>query len=118
MPDQSVKLDIRHPLRLNVGFLLHRDVGFNRNFDFDGLGVRVSDDLEVRNLRGWLRFTRTAQGLYGQGNLKATGYVGHAKRTWTFGARLRIVVIRDEDAIDAEGVWGWIRDRLRDLYER
>jgi len=55
---------------------------------------------------------------HGQGNLKATGYVGHAKRTWTFGARLRIVVIRDEDAIDAEGVWGWIRDRLRDLYER
>ena len=71
MPGQSVKLDIHSPLRLNVGFLLHRDVGFNRNFDFEGLSVKVSDDLEVRNLRGSMRFTRTAQGLYAQGNLKA-----------------------------------------------
>jgi uncharacterized protein len=66
-----VNLDIRQPLRLNVGFLLHRDVGFSRIFDFDGVGAKLSDDLEVRNLRGSIRFTRTAQGLVGQGKLKA-----------------------------------------------
>lgn len=71
MPGCSVNLDIRQPLRLNVGFLLHRDVGFSRNFDFDGFGVKVSDDLEVVNLRGSIRFTRTAQGLVGQGKLEA-----------------------------------------------
>jgi uncharacterized protein len=71
LPGCGVNLDIRQPLRLNVGFLLHRDVGFSRNFDFDGIGVKLSDDLEVRNLRGSIRFTRTAQGLVGQGKLSA-----------------------------------------------
>jgi uncharacterized protein len=71
LPGCGVNLDIRQPLRLNVGFLLHRDVGFSRNFDFDGIGVKLSDDLEVRNLRGSIRFTRTAQGLVGQGKFEA-----------------------------------------------
>ena len=66
-----MNLDIRQPLRLNVGFLLHRDVGFSRNFDFDGIAAKLSDDLQVRNLRGTIRFTRTAQGLVGQGKLEA-----------------------------------------------
>jgi len=90
LPGQSVKLDIRSPLRLNVGFLLHRDVGFNRNFDFDGLGVKVSDDLEVRNLRGSMRFTRTAQGLYGQGNLKAETSLECVRCLKTFDQTLEI----------------------------
>jgi uncharacterized protein len=60
----------RHPLRLNVGFLLHQGVGTNRSFDFDHPSVHIGE-LNVADLRGSIRFSRTAQGLYAQGNLKA-----------------------------------------------
>lgn len=61
----------RHPLRLNVGFLLHESIGYSRTFDFDLPSVQVSEDLDVSHMQGELRFTRTAQGLYGQGQLQA-----------------------------------------------
>jgi uncharacterized protein len=59
------------PLRLNVGFLLHQSVGFSRIFEFDLPVVTVGGDLDVADLEGGLRLTRTAQGLYGQGELRA-----------------------------------------------
>ncbi len=62
----------RHPLRINVGFLLHENVGYSRTFDFDHPAVQIGEDLAIRKLRGSLRFTRTAQGLYGEGPLQAT----------------------------------------------
>ncbi len=58
-------------MRLNVGFLLNQGVGFSRNFDFDLSAVKVDGEVEVAALSGVLRFTRTAQGLYGQGLLEA-----------------------------------------------
>jgi uncharacterized protein len=64
-------LNNRHPLRLNVGFLLHQGVGYSRNFDFDHPDVPVADDLRVRELKGVIRLTRTAQGLYASGQLEA-----------------------------------------------
>lgn len=67
-----MNLNNRHPLRLNVGFLLHEHVGYSRTFDFDLPAVQVSDDLDVSHVHGTLRLTRTAQGLYGQGRLQAT----------------------------------------------
>jgi uncharacterized protein len=90
LPGCGVNLDIRQPLRLNVGFLLHRDVGFSRNFDFDGIGAKLSDDLEVRNLRGSIRFTRTAQGLVGQGKLKAETTLECVRCLTTFNQTLEI----------------------------
>lgn len=59
-------------MRLNVGFLLHENVGFSRVFDFDHTGLRVGDDLELHTLDGSLRFTRTGQGLYSKGRLRGT----------------------------------------------
>jgi len=67
----GVNLSMRHPLVLNVGFLLHQGVGTTREFDFDHAVVQVGDDLAVADLQGSLRFTRTAQGLYAQGRLQA-----------------------------------------------
>lgn len=61
----------RHPLRINVGFLLHEQVGYSRTFDFDLPAVQISEDLDIRKLQGSLRLTRTAQGLYGEGRLTA-----------------------------------------------
>lgn len=58
-------------LRINVGFLLHQDVGYSRKFEFNEATVQVTDDLDVSNLIGEVQFTRTAQGLYAQGKLKA-----------------------------------------------
>jgi uncharacterized protein len=58
-------------LRINVGFLLHEQVGYSRTFDFDHPAVQISEDLAIRKLRGSLRLTRTAQGLYGDGRLAA-----------------------------------------------
>jgi uncharacterized protein len=59
-------------LRLNVGFILKEGVGFSRDFAFDEAEVEVADDLPVHALRGSMNFTRTPQGLYGQGRLQAT----------------------------------------------
>jgi uncharacterized protein len=59
-------------LRLNVGFLLKEGVGYSREFTFDEPLVQISDDLTVHNLAGSVTFTRTPQGLYGQGRLTAT----------------------------------------------
>lgn len=63
--------DNRHPLRLNVGFLLHHGVGSSRTFDFDHRDVQVGPDLKVAALEGSLRLSRTPQGLYAQGRLTA-----------------------------------------------
>ena len=59
-----------HPFHLNVGFLLHESIGYNRTFDFDYPNVQVSDDLDVDDLQGSLRMTRTAQGIYAHGELE------------------------------------------------
>jgi uncharacterized protein len=67
----GVNLTNRHPLRLNVGFLLHKNVGFSRNFDFDCDQLRVGDDLDVTELAGSLRLTRTRRGVYVEGRLMA-----------------------------------------------
>jgi len=71
LPGGCVNLNSRHPLRLNVGFLLHESIGYSRTFDFDLPIVQVSEDLDVSHMHGELRLTRTAQGLYGLGRLQA-----------------------------------------------
>ncbi len=67
-----MNLNSRHPLRINVGFLLHENVGYSREFDFDHPSVQVGDDLDVVDLNGSIRLTRTNQGLYAQGRLRAS----------------------------------------------
>ena len=75
----GVELNERHPLRLNVGFLLHANVGFNRDFDFHTPAIQVGDDLHVDALRGSVNFTRTNQGLYAQGSLHSHSTQGCAR---------------------------------------
>lgn len=67
----GVNLQSHDPLRLNVGFLLNKSVGFSRIFELDLASVEVGGELAVSNLSGELRFTRTGQGLYGHGTLTA-----------------------------------------------
>lgn len=72
MPVGGDQLSGRHPLKLNVGFLLHQNVGFSRVFDFDHNRVPLGEDMLADRLQGEVRFTRTGQGLYGQGRLIAS----------------------------------------------
>lgn len=60
---------LQHPLRLNVGFLLHQSAGTSREFEFDLTSLQVSDDLNLTSLQGTLRFTRTAEGVYVSGRM-------------------------------------------------
>jgi uncharacterized protein len=71
LPGGGVKQINHSALRINVGFLLHQDVGFSRKFEFNEATVQVTEELDVSNLIGEVQFTRTAQGLYAQGKLKA-----------------------------------------------
>ena len=57
---------------LNVGFLLHQTLGYSRTFDFEVPHVQVGDDLDVSDLHGELRLTRTPQGLYASGAVAAS----------------------------------------------
>jgi uncharacterized protein len=68
----GANLNERNPLRLNVGFLLNKNVGYSRNFEFELPHAIVDDDLEVNNLTGTLHATRTGQGVYMHGTLKST----------------------------------------------
>src|SRR5215213_4963798 len=59
-------------LRLNVGFLLKEGIGYSRDFQFDEDTVALAGDLTVADLHGTVSLTRTPQGLYAQGLLRAT----------------------------------------------
>ncbi len=57
--------------RLNVGFIVHQTVGYTRDFPFELPEVRLHPDLELSDLTGVVRVTRTAQGLLVQIKMQA-----------------------------------------------
>jgi len=59
------------PLRLNVGFLIGQTIGYSREFPFDIARVVLSPDLEVTQLTGVARLTRTPQSLLAQIKMQA-----------------------------------------------
>jgi uncharacterized protein len=61
----------RHPLRLNVGFLISAPIGTNRAFDFEYETIRLGDDLTLNEFIGTARFSRTPQGLVLLGDFQA-----------------------------------------------
>lgn len=66
----GANLTKRHPLRLSVGFLLNKDVGYSRNFNFEELSLLIGDDFLISDLRGSARLSRTGQGIYFKGHLQ------------------------------------------------
>jgi len=60
----------RKPFRINVGFIIHEEVGFAQEIPFDLEKVKI-EDLELRNLTGLVTIGRTPQGLVVQGNFEA-----------------------------------------------
>ena len=63
--------NLRHPLRLNVGFLISASIGSYRDFDFEYETIHLGDDLTLQEFIGTARFSRTPQGLVLQGDFQA-----------------------------------------------
>jgi uncharacterized protein len=61
----------RHPLRLNVGFIISQSIGSNRDFGFEFPSIYIQPDLDLTSFKGNCLITRTPQGLLAQGNFKA-----------------------------------------------
>jgi uncharacterized protein len=61
----------RRPFRLNVGFIVHQEVGYKREFPFEFEQIQISDDLDLRHFEGVATIGRTPQGLIVQANFSA-----------------------------------------------
>lgn len=59
-------------LRLNVGFIVHQNIGYSREFVFDTPYIRLPPDVNLADLRGVARVTRTPQGLLVQARMRGT----------------------------------------------
>lgn len=59
------------PLLLNIGFIIHEDVGYSRDFEFDYAELHLPPDLDLKDVAGMARFSRTPQGLLVVVNLSA-----------------------------------------------
>jgi uncharacterized protein len=62
----------RQSLRLNVGFLFNQSVGSSRDFYFDLPSLFLEPDLNLTNLTGQAKISRTPQGLLVQVKMQAT----------------------------------------------
>jgi uncharacterized protein len=60
----------RKPFRINVGFIIHEEVGYSHEIPFEFEKVKL-DDLELKNLTGSVTIGRTPQGLIIQGQFSA-----------------------------------------------
>jgi uncharacterized protein len=58
-------------LRINVGFIIHETVGYTRDFPIEIPAIHLPPDLDLKNLRGNVRVTRTAQALLVQAAMQA-----------------------------------------------
>jgi uncharacterized protein len=57
----------RKPFRINVGFIVHEEIGFTSEFIFDVPTIEI-EDLTLRNVQGSVQVGRTQQGLVVKGN--------------------------------------------------
>lgn len=61
----------RKPFRLNVGFIVHEEIGRNHDFPFEFDKIILGDDLELRNFEGLINIGKTPQGLVVQADFSA-----------------------------------------------
>jgi uncharacterized protein len=57
----------RKPFRINVGFIIHEEVGYSHEIPFEFDKATLGDDLELVNFDGSVLIGRTPQGLVVQG---------------------------------------------------
>ena len=78
----------RRPFRLNVGFLVHEEVGYKREFPFEFEQIQISEDLVLQNFEGLVTIGRTPQGLIVQGEFSAEARLECARCLIDFDRRL------------------------------
>lgn len=79
----------RRPFRINVGFIIHEEVGYNADFPFELDTVKFGDDLVLRDFNGLVNVGRTAQGLLVTGGFSGTTDLECARCLKTFDQRLQ-----------------------------
>jgi len=62
----------RNPFRINVGFIIHEEIGYNREFLFALDKIQLDEGFNLRQLEGAVNVGKTPQGLIVQGNFQAT----------------------------------------------
>lgn len=60
-----------NPLLINIGFIIHQSIGYSRDFPFEFPSIHLKPDLDLKNLIGIVRISRTSQGLLVQVKLRA-----------------------------------------------
>lgn len=50
-------------LRINIGFIVHEELGYSREFEFEFPELTLESDLQLTNLTATAKFSRTRQGL-------------------------------------------------------
>jgi len=60
----------KFPFRINVGFIVHEEVGYNHEFPFEFESASFGDDLELKDFSGVIEVGRTSQGLVTTGNFE------------------------------------------------
>ncbi len=61
----------RLPFRLNVGFIVHEEVGSSHEFNFDFDKIQIAADLDLHDFQGRTQIGRTPQGLLVQAQFSA-----------------------------------------------
>jgi uncharacterized protein len=62
---------LRNPLRINAGFLINQPIGTSREIHIDLPETRLPPDLDVNNLNGLVRLTRTPKGVLVEADFSA-----------------------------------------------
>ena len=78
----------RRPFRLNVGFIIHEEVGYIAEFPFEYDKVKFGDDLVLRDFSGIVDIGRTPQGLLVTGNFSGSTSLECARCLGSFEQRL------------------------------
>jgi len=61
----------KKPFRINIGFIIHEEIGKNYDFPFEFAKITLGDDLELRNFEGIANVGKTPQGLVVQADFSA-----------------------------------------------
>ncbi len=77
----------RKPFRINVGFIVHEEVGYSHEIPFEFDKAKL-EDLEVSDLAGSVHIGRTPQGLILQGKFSADTALECVRCLRTFSDRL------------------------------
>jgi len=78
----------RRPFRLNVGFIIHEEVGYTAEFPFEFDKIRIGDDPVLLDFTGLVDIGRTPQGLVVTGHFSGRTSLECARCLKAFDQRL------------------------------